>query len=177
MDCWTYGCGQIEDTGGRHLESINKILSAYITGSVVIIFMLPLLLLPVIGCSQQNNIEVTVVELASNPVRYNGEEITVDGFYFQGFEVQVIAERIEYSGYADGHLVPKGELIWIEGGIPGDVHEAMYLQDMMGPEERYGKVRMTGKFEYGGKYGHLGAYDSQVVPSEVELLEWSQPEL
>ena len=176
MDRRTYGSGQIEDTGGEHLESITKTLSAYVTGSLVIIIILSLLLLPVTGCSQQNNSEVTFGGLTSDPVRYNGKEITVEGFYFQGFEVQVIAERLEYSGYAEGHLVPKGEMIWVEGGIPGEVHEAMYIQDMMGPEERYGKVRITGNFEYGGQYGHLGAYESQIVPSEVELIEWSRPE-
>ena len=177
MDRWTYGCGQIEDTGGKHLESINKTLSAYLTGSLVKIFILPLLLLSVTGCSQHDISEATLAELASDPVRYNGKEITVEGFYFQGFEVQVLAEKLEYSGYTEGHLVPKGKMIWVEGGMPSDVHEAMYIQDMMGPEERYGKVRMTGKFEYGEQYGHLGAYDSQIVPSEVELLEWSRLEL
>ncbi len=35
-----------------------------------------------------------------------------------------------------------------------------FLQQMMGPLERYGKVGVKGKFEYGGKYGHIGAYSS-----------------
>jgi hypothetical protein len=46
---------------------------------------------------------------------------------------------------------------------------------MMGPLERYGKVRATGKFQYGGKYGHLGGYDSQIAPSKIELLGWTPP--
>lgn len=45
----------------------------------------------------------------------------------------------------------------------------------MGPEERYGEIRLEGKFEYGGKFGHLGAYGSQIAPSKVELLPWSPP--
>jgi len=28
-------------------------------------------------------------------------------------------------------------------------------------------------FEHGEKYGHVGGFDSQIVPSEVELLAWS----
>jgi hypothetical protein len=114
--------------------------------------------------------------LTSDPVRFGGEEVTVEGFYFQGFEVQVITGRLEYSGYAEGHLAPKGEMVWVEGGIPNEVNEALYIQDMMGPEERYGKVKITGEFEYKGQYGHLGAYDSRIVPSSVKLVKWSRPE-
>ena len=69
--------------------------------------------------------------------------------------------------------MPKGKMVWIEGGIPGEVYEALNQQSMMGPNELYGRVRITGKFEYGGKYGHLGAYESEIVPSIVELLDWS----
>ena len=128
------------------------------------------------GCNNSNEHEVTFEQLVSNPNQYDGKDIILEGFFFHGFEIQVIVERLDYSGYSEGHLVPKGEMIWIEGGMPSDVHEAMYIQDMMGPEERYGKVRMTGKFEFGEQYGHLGSYNLQIVPSEVELLEWSQPE-
>jgi len=158
------------------LESIARRLSAYVIGLLVLI-ILSLSQLPVTGCSWQKNGEVTLDELTSDPVRYNVEEITIDGFYFQGFDVQAITERLEYSGYTLGHIVPKGEIIWVEGGILGDIHEELYIQDMMGPKEWYGKVRITGKFEYGEQYGHLGAYDFQILPSEVEMLEWSRPEL
>ena len=44
---------------------------------------------------------------------------------------------------------------------------------MMGPLERYGKVVIKGKFEYGEEYGHLGQYEYQIIPSEVELLDWA----
>ena len=172
MDSRTYGSSQIEDTGGKHLEYVTKTLSAYVTGLVGILIILSVLL-PVTSCSQQNNSEITLEELISDPVRYNGEEITVEGFYFQGFEVQVIAERLEYSGYAEGHIVPKGKMVWIEGEIPVEVYEALYQQSMMGPNELYGKVKITGQFEYGGKYGHLGGYEYKIVPSMVELLDWS----
>ena len=155
---------------------MNKSTLAYTTKSLAIINMLLFLIVTTLSCSHGKNSEVAFQELYSNSGQYNGKAIIIEGFYFQGFEIQVIAERLEYSGYAYDHLVPKGEMIWVEGEIPREVYEALYLQSMMGPEERYGKVRMTGKFEYGGKYGHLGAYDSQIVPSEVELLEWSRPE-
>jgi len=127
------------------------------------------------GCGHDKDQEVTFKELLANPSEYDGKGITIVGFYFQGFEVSVIAENLEYSGYAEGHLVPKSEMVWIEGGIPREIFNSLYLQSMMGPEERYGKVRVTGTFEYGEKYGHLGGYNSQIIPSDVVLLEWSRP--
>ncbi|MBI4304564.1 MAG: hypothetical protein HY665_09555 [Chloroflexi bacterium] len=117
--------------------------------------------------------EVAFEQLFANPGRFNGSRITIEGFYFHGFEVVVLAEKLEYSGYAPGHLVPKGRMVWIDGGIPKEVFDSLAQQQMMGPLERYGKLRVTGKFEYGGKYGHVGAYDSQIAPSEVVLLDWS----
>ena len=141
---------------------------------LIVLFLVTLLAFS-FGCSQSKGHEVTFEQLVSNPSQYNGKDIILEGFYFQGFEVQVISERLEYSGYAEGHLVPKGEMIWVEGGIPRDVHDELYLQSTMGPEERFGKVRVTGVFEYGERYGHLGDYSSQIISSKVELLEWSSP--
>jgi hypothetical protein len=128
------------------------------------------------GCVQNNVVksqEVTFEQLFANLEEYDGKHIIIEGFYFGGFEVQVITESLSYSGYAEGHLVPKGQMIWVEGGIPQDIHDSLYIQQMTGPEERYGKVRVTGKFEYGGKYGHVGGYSSQIVPDEVVLISWS----
>ena len=131
-----------------------------------------------IGCSEERAAEVqdaTLEQLFTNPDKYNGKQVIVEGFYFHGFETIVLSERLEYSGYAEGHLVPKGKMLWVEGGIPKEIYDKLNQQQMMGPAERYGKVKITGKFEYGGKYGHLGAYDSQIVPSEVQLVPWSPP--
>ena len=119
--------------------------------------------------------EVTLEELLSSPERYNGRHVTLEESYFDGFEVQVIAESLEYSGYAEGHLAPRGRMVWVEGRLPGDVYEKLERQEMMGPEERYGRVRITGAFECGEEYGHAGGYDCQITPSEVQLLPWSPP--
>ena len=119
--------------------------------------------------------ELTFGQLFASPEKYNGKTIAIEGFCFHGFEIIVLSEILEYSGYAPGHLVPKGRMVWIEGGIPKEVRDRLYRQTMMGPEERYGKVRIEGKFEYGGQFGHLGAYSAQIVPLEVELLPWSPP--
>jgi hypothetical protein len=117
--------------------------------------------------------EITFEQLSASPARYRGRSIVIEGFYFQGWEVIVLCERLEPSGYAEGHLAPGGMMIWVEGGVPRDVYEALYTQDMMGPEERFGKIRVSGRYEQGGEYGHLGGFSSQIIPSEVELLQWS----
>ena len=120
--------------------------------------------------------EVTFDQLFANPDKYNGSTIILEGFYFHGFEVIVLSERLEYSGYAEGHLVPRGRMLWVEGGIPMEIYERLDQQQMMGPTERYGKVKIRGTFEYGAKYGHLGGYNAQITPAEVELLSYVQPE-
>jgi hypothetical protein len=117
--------------------------------------------------------EVTFTELFSHPDQYQERQITLEGFCFLGFEVMVLSEGLEYSGYAEGHLIPQGRMLWIEGGIPPDTYNQLYRQDMMGPDERYGKMRISGQFEHGGHYGHLGQYDSQITLSEAELLDWA----
>ena len=125
------------------------------------------------GCVRPSAPTVTFDQLFSDPARYNGKTITLEGFYFSGFEIIVLAEKLESSGYAEGHLIPEGKMLWVESGIPKEIYDQLYQQQMMGPTERYGKIRVTGKFQFGGKYGHLGAYESQITPSEVELLDWS----
>ena len=142
------------------------------------VFLLSIIVLT-IGCIEEQATktqEVTFDQLFANPDQYGGCYVTIEGFYFNGFEIIVLSEKLEYSGYAEGHLVPKGRMIWVEGGISEEVYDKLYQQQMMGPLEYYRKVKINGKFEYGAKYGHLGAYSSQIVPTEVELLSWSPPE-
>ncbi|MFC1967859.1 hypothetical protein ACFLVX_00500 [Chloroflexota bacterium] len=131
-----------------------------------------------IGCGGERATEMhdaTLEQLFTNPDNYDGKQVIIEGFYFHGFETLVLSERLEYSGYAEGHIVPKGKMLWVEGGIPKEIYDKLKQQQMMGPSERYGKLRIKGKYEYGGKYGHLGAYSSQIVPSGVEFLSWSPP--
>ncbi|MFH1486136.1 MAG: hypothetical protein ABIH46_08700 [Chloroflexota bacterium] len=119
--------------------------------------------------------EITFDQLFTNPGQYNGKNVAMEGFYFQGFEVNVLSEKLEYSGSADGHLVPKGRIVWVEGGVAKEVYDKLYQQQMMGPAERYGRARVSGRLEYGGEFGHLGGYRYQITPSQVEILPWSPP--
>ncbi len=119
--------------------------------------------------------QITFDQLSSNPKQYNGRDIIIEGFYFDGFEIIVLSENLDYSGHAQGHLAPEGTMLWIKGGIPKEVHDSLYEQQMMGPSERYGRIRIRGKFEFGEKFGHLGQYDYQIIPLKVELIPWSPP--
>ena len=153
-------------------KNVNRYLGLFCISWVLIVG------LAISGCSEEQVTkaqEVTFSKLFASPDKYNGKRIMIEGFYFHGFEVIVLSEELEYSGLAPGHLVPKGKMVWIEGGIPEEIHDKLYQQQMAGPEERYGKVKVTGEFEYGAKYGHLGAYNYQIVASEVQLTPWSLP--
>lgn len=135
-----------------------------------------LLIMPLAGCGnigQTSGSEVAFEQLLANPEKYKGKDVIVEAFYFHGFETIVLSQSLKYSGRAQGHLVPEGELIWVEGGIPLEVYNKLHHQQMMGPAERYGKVRVKGKFHYCGRYGHVGGFKFQITPAEVELLPWS----
>ena len=142
--------------------------------AIFLLFILPIILLSLPGCGSSGQ-SITFDQLFADQDKYNGKQVIIEGFYFHGWEVILLCERLEYSGYAEGELAPNGRYLWIEGGIPKEVYDKLYQQEVMGPLEHYGKVRIKGKFEYGAQYGHLGAYSSQIVPSEVELLPWSAP--
>ena len=117
---------------------------------------------------------VTFDQLFADPDQFNGEETILTGFYFHGFETIVLAERMEYTGFSEGPLWPKGRMIWIEGDlVPSETYKKLFRQEMMSPLERYGKLRVHGRFEHGGTYGHLGGFTDQIVPLEVEFLPWS----
>ena len=121
------------------------------------------------GCQAKS--EVSISQLTAQPEKYNGNTVTVEGFYFHGFETVVLCESLTSSGYAPGHLIPSGATIWVNGGLTMQNFERLYMQQMMGPTERFGKVRITGVFEYGGQYGHVGAFKYQITPEKVELLD------
>ena len=117
---------------------------------------------------------VAFEELFSDPDQYSGTDILLEGFYFDGWETTVLSERLELTGRAEGHLWPRGRMVWIENNlILTEVYDQLYQQEMIGPLERYGKLRIRGRFEHGGRYGHGGGFDAQFVPTEVELLPWS----
>ncbi|MFC1932609.1 hypothetical protein ACFLXU_03130 [Chloroflexota bacterium] len=144
----------------------------------LIAVLLSLIVGVIVGCSNEQKSEVqevTFEQLVLAPDQYNGKDIVIEGCYYQGWETIVLSEKLVYSGNAPGHLIPDGVMLWIEQGVPKEIYDNAYQQQMMGPLERYCKVRITGKFEHGEKYGHVGGFDSQIIPLDVELVPWSLP--
>jgi hypothetical protein len=149
-----------------------------VTGNIVLVaILLSLAIIPgAAGCTgnaPDSSLPVTFDQLLSRPRHYNDKNITIEGFVFLGFETIVLSEELKPSGYAEGHLIPGGRMLWIEGNIPADVYNGFYEQHTMGPSERYGKVLATGIFHYGGNYGHLGAFKYKISISEMQSLAWS----
>jgi hypothetical protein len=126
------------------------------------------------GCANKDSdTSITFDQLFSNPNQYNGKVITIEGFIFLGFETMVLSEELRNSGYAEGHLIPSERMLWFESGLPTEIYDQLYEQNMMGPNEKYGKLRVEGIFQYGEQYGHLGMYEYQISPSEIQLLPWA----
>ena len=119
--------------------------------------------------------EITFSNLESSPETYADKVITIDGYWFDGFEMAVLAERLEADDYAPSNLKPRGVLIWVSGGLSEEVRENLYLQpeNVTGYPAHYGKVRLEGKLKCGGNYGHLNSYQFQLEVINSKMLPWS----
>jgi hypothetical protein len=120
-------------------------------------------------------VQITFIDLMVKPEIYNQQTIIVEGYWFDGFEIVVLAERLEPDSFASGNVKPAGSLIWIKGGLSPEVGKQLYLQpnNPTGYPAHYGKVVLTGKFETGSKYGHFDAYKYQLTVIAGKLLDWS----
>ena len=118
--------------------------------------------------------EVTFKELLANPRCYNGENIAIEGYLFIFFEGVYVSEDYVSKNRT---IIAEGESIWFDFfssnfTFSEELKDRLY-KDNYG--KSYGKVRIKGVFEYGAPngYGHLNTWDSQIIPSEVEVLSWS----
>ena len=119
--------------------------------------------------------QVTFAQLTAEPAKYNNQTITIEGFWFDGFEIEVLAERLIPSDYPQGNLQPDGVKIWVKNGLPEVVNQQLYLQpnNPTGYPAHYGKVEITGTLEYGGQYGHMNAYQYQLTMQSAKLIAWN----
>ena len=108
---------------------------------------------------------------------YNNTFITVDGFYFSGFEIAALASALAPATYNPDNFTPVQPLIWVSGSLGQDVYDNLYEQTdtPSGYPEHYGKVSITGEFMYGDTYGHLNAYNYQITVISARLLSWTPP--
>ncbi len=127
------------------------------------------------GCGGDTDHQLTFSELISRADKYNGQSVTLEAFYFTGFEIAVICESVEPSKYDNERLVPHGAMVWVERGVSEEIYNRMYIQNKTpsGYVEHIAKLKITGNFETGGKYGHMNAYQYKINFTAVELLEWA----
>jgi hypothetical protein len=117
---------------------------------------------------------ISFADFAADPENYNGQYITIEGYWFSGFEIAVLAERLEASGFAEGNVQPAGIKIWVSGGLSEDVSNKLYLQEnnATGYPSDYGKVEFPGILEYGGEYGHMNSYLYLLTINESAWIDW-----
>jgi len=128
------------------------------------------------GCGRSSS-SVSFEQLVSDAEKYDGKTVTLDAFYFSGFEISALSGSLQPASSGEWRIVPSQPLIWIEGGIPEETFNTLFKQTSTpsGYPEYYGKMNVTGIFETGGQYGHLGAYKYQIIVAEARLLEWTPP--
>ena len=119
--------------------------------------------------------QITFAQLTAAPEQYNNQTVTIEGFWFDGFEIEVLAERLIPSDFAPGNLQPDDVKIWVKNGLPEDISSQLYLQpnNPTGYPAHYGKVEITGVLEYGGQYGHMNAYQYQITMQSARLIPWN----
>jgi hypothetical protein len=111
--------------------------------------------------------KIALTELMKDPGKYNGQQVTTQGFYFWNGLIYVLAEGI--STEEDGSSPqPIGQQIWMEG-FPPDESGKLHL----GPNNSYvwGLVEVTGDFKSGGGFGKDGKYTAFLQATSAKALE------
>jgi len=119
--------------------------------------------------------EVTFEQLMSNPERYNGKNIILDGYVFIGWEWCSLNESFEYVVSDVKYVRSKGERVQIkECRIEDEIRNRLYQQHVgVNPPDLFGKIRIKGKFEY---FKERVEHKAEITPLEVEILMWYPPE-
>jgi hypothetical protein len=116
--------------------------------------------------------QTTFSQLISQPALFNNRTITVDAYYFSGFEISALSSALVPSTFNPANITPVQPLIWTTGSLGETAHQALKQQSNTpsGYTEYYGHVRITGIFQYGGKYGHLDAYGFLITVTSATIL-------
>jgi hypothetical protein len=154
------------------MKKINVVLPV-----ALVVLLCLFLLLPGCDCTPSVAPNVFFENLKTDPAQYNGQTVTFTGYWYDGFEIVVVAEYIEPQPYWPGNYQPAGIKIWVQGGLPDDVSTRLYLQlnNPTGYPAHFGKVEVTGVFEYGGNYGHMNAYKYLLHIQSARWIDWTPP--
>jgi hypothetical protein len=106
-----------------------------------------------------------VPDLLARSQELSGKDVTVQGAYLErdGRSLLVLGVSTLDNGL---DAQPLGDPIWVDG-FPGNVSAELHRPG----DAVYGFVRVSGKFESGGKYGPDGAYLHRLQVSAAEPIE------
>ncbi|WP_145925586.1 hypothetical protein [Dehalogenimonas formicexedens] len=125
------------------------------------------------GCkgATQTPALITFNDLVSQPASYNNRAVTVEGYFFAGFEISALSSGLVPSIYDPARLTPVQPLIWITGDLGQSVYQNLQQQSdtPSGYPEKFGHIRLTGLFQQ-GKFGHLDAYNFQISVTQATIL-------
>jgi hypothetical protein len=112
--------------------------------------------------------------ITAEPEKFNGQTVTFTGYVFHGFESAVICQYLNENDASENYLRPGGIQIWYTGAMPDDVEKKLHVSnnDPTGYPAYYGRVEVTGIFQYGGKYGHMDAYKYQIQITGAKYIPW-----
>jgi hypothetical protein len=118
------------------------------------------ILLLLVACGPAGG-SVPFYELVADPARYNGQDLTVLGFYYQKDNEQLLVVGVRTD---DGfqNPVPLGDPIWV-AGMPQQVLDQLNAAS----GALYGMVQVHARFET-GTFGPEGNYSAQLVIDNAE---------
>ena len=102
---------------------------------------------------------VNFLELISDPIKFSGTNICIEGIYVSGFEVSALGADI-YE--LNGSIYLTEPAIWVEGIEVKNLDECKVSQGYS-----FCPAKVCGLFEYGHQYGHLGGYEYQIKSSKI----------
>lgn len=143
--------------------------------AALVILILALVPAACSGITGADNEVLTFSDLIVKADDYNGKKVTVEGFYFSGFEIIALAGSLGHAQYDPERVVPEQPLIWtmLERGIQQEIYTQ--TDTPSGYPEYFGKVRVTGEFETGETYGHMNAYKYRLTVTNTVVLDWTPP--
>lgn len=128
----------------------------------------------VVGCVATANTVITIDfnRLIDDAEKYNGKTVSVEGYYFSGFEITALSGNLQASSFREGNVMPVTPMIWLTGTFPENFKDGLNEQSVTpsGYPEYYGKVRITGTFQCGSEYGHMNAYDYKITVTDFKVL-------
>ena len=122
-----------------------------------------------VSCSRAPQ-TLSVAQLTSQPEKYNGKQVTVEGFYLGGFEIVALSNELVPSTFRQGNVSPKEPLIWVTGSLGSAVLNKLYVQNNTRPATpngmaKYGLPALLNTGANTAKWTHTNTSSLSPAPS------------